>query len=229
MNNYANIKNTNALLFYGRNDCWTFKQKDNFVKFFQNGGNTIFFCTYCMETAYWYSKNKKYLSDSYTKKRNKKYRLLSWNNNFADTLKSYYFIGFNQYYGGIPLSDSATGFHIIKPQNPVFKDCSFKNNIIPLMSSYYTSIFLLSHHPFIINQYRSHLNARNVLAYANIKNTNKTDVKSQYGLMSIIQPCDAKGLVISMGTDAWCYKYNWQKKGIRRVMLNAISYVTKKH
>jgi hypothetical protein len=213
--NLVNFDQSKILILYGKSSCWTPKMKSSLTTYISNGGNVLMMSTYGLNNVCWYKRE----SNTITMYNDTSASMISWlNYNGAHPEKS---VGISYTNGGY--SDNSF-YYISDKTHPILKGVD--QDTLNLKANLYSSppVKWVNNSPKIdlasLNFYSGE-----ILAYekASFKE-NDNGIKGIF----VLQPDSNSGKIISLGTEDWCLKENYEEnKSIQMITENAIKFLLK--
>lgn len=211
----SNFDSSSLLIIYGKSSCWTPKMKNSMENYIKTGGNVLLITSYTLNNICWYNSEQQKITmfnpDSIA--------MSSWQN--YDTVNYKNIIGVSYTNGGYSVENH---YKIADSKHTILNGIA--DDKIKFNADLYNSppIKWYDDLPEIdleaLGFYKGEIIAYHNAAY----HKNDKGIKGIF----VLQPDSTSGKIVSLGTEDWCIKENYQdKKELQIITKNAIEYLLK--
>lgn len=209
-----NYKESKVLILYGKLTCWTPKMKETLKTYISNGGNVLLMSSYTINNVCWYDQDNSRLilySDSSKAMQN----WMTYNGEAPEKT-----IGVSYPNGGY---SNDSNYYLVNDGHPILKGVIAKS--LKIKADLYSSppIKWYDDLPRVdldsLGFYKG-----DIIAYGEASRKGKKGIKGIF----MLQPDSTSGKIVSLGTEDWCVKENYQEnESIQRITKNAVKYLLK--
>jgi hypothetical protein len=202
---------SDLLIIYGKSLYWTEGMKNTVANFIANNGNVLLITSYAMNYVCWYDDQRNSISFS---QNNKIAKIQSWKSYSSQNIPEN-ILGVSYRNGG---TSTNTSYIVSDKNHPIMENIT--EDSIRVNGYMYTSpsIHWNGNQPSIKNKnfYQSEILASNYTVKG------KEKIKGIF----LFQPDSTSGKIISLGTDNWCLKENYEKtESIQILTENCINFL----
>ncbi len=224
MEEYENIKNSKLLIIYGYSAFWTSKQRNNFDRYLQSGGNVLTISSYLMNNKYTFNPKQNKILFTCCAKYNADKSFDTHTGLWQDIKPNLSSLGCS-YELTVPLKSiksSNDGFKIIEKKHPIFNGVHQSVIGIDTQNSNSFSVKASERDTVpVLTDDLSNFESKVLLAYDYSLYQNKQTVTG----MALLKKKESHGKLLVIGTEKWCWKDYFYRPDIQKITQNSIDYL----
>lgn len=210
----TNIEQTDLLIIYGKSPFWTPRMRSSFQSYLNKGGDVLLMSSYVLNNVFWYNKDDYEL----TLRESESIAMKSWKS--YDNSPPEDLIGLAYEYGGYITDELENYYKVIRKEHPILK--GINDSLIFIKGDLFQGVSILKERALndSLNFFRFE-----TLAYTNSHYQN--NLNNLVGIF-ILQPKSTSGKILSLGTEDWCLKDNYEgNEQLQTITKNAVNYLLK--